>query len=215
MTTSQSASQRRVRPSGWWYVLVPILVFAGLGVGIVGGIDEGRAVADSFASLGADGRGTTDLEAGDEATVMAFWNDGRSTDGIDRPPATVVVSGPHGDPVEFDQAGSGEMTFSFDSRSGIDLGTFTAGEAGEYGVSVTFDTPSGAVGTPLAAVGRLDFGSIIRRVVRPIGLGVAAAVGVWILLLVLRGSSKRRARSEPQVRAASPQSPSSSSGPFV
>jgi hypothetical protein len=192
-----------VRPSGWWYALVPVLFLLGIGYGLVVAVDEGRAVAESFSSFGADGRGSVELEDGDTATVLAFWEDGRSTESIVRPTATVTITDPDGDDVRFDPAGPSRSTFSFGSRSGIELGTFDAATSGTHDVQVTFAQPG-----PLAAVGRLDWQAIVGSVLRPIGLGAAAAVGLWILLLVLRGMSKRRRRAEPQ--GASP-----SGGPFV
>ena len=220
MPTNYAAPpQGRVRPSAWWYALVPIIFLAGIGFGVAGAIDEGRAIADSVSTLGADGRGTVELDAGDTATVMAYWEDGRSTESIERPPATVTITDPDGDAIAFDPAGSGESTFSFDSKSGIDLGTFDADVAGTHEVRVEFGqaVPGTSTGTPLAAVGRLDWGSIAGRVGRPIGLGALASVGLLILLIVLRGASKRRRTSSPQFQGQvqSTGGTNPSKGPFV
>ncbi len=202
----------RVRPSGWWYVLVPVLLFAGIGFGVVAAVDEGRAVADSFSSLGPNGRGVVKLEPGDTATVMAVWEDGRASDSITRPAASVVITGPDGNGVAFEPASSGQQTFSFNSKSGVDLGTFEARSPGAHMVRVRFTQPG-----PLAAVVRLDWQDIVWHVLRPIGLGAAAAVGLWILLLVLRGMSKRRRRTSPQFQGTTPYTGGTnpSRGPFV
>jgi hypothetical protein len=100
-TNVPESPKGRVRPSAWWYALVPIIFLVGVGFGVAGGIDEGRQVVDSFSKLGADGAGSIDMEADQKATVMAIWDDGRSTDGIARPPANVTVIGPGGAPVVF------------------------------------------------------------------------------------------------------------------
>lgn len=203
---------------------MPILLLVGIGYGVAAAIDEGRAVADSFSSLGRDGRGTVELEAGDTATVMAFWEDGRSTESITRPVAVVEITGPDGDDIAFDPAHNGRQTFSFNSKSGIDLGTFEAASSGAHEVRVAFVDPT--VGSadpdrspvePIAAVGRLDWRSIVGSVLRPIGLGAAAAIALWISLLVLRGTSKRRRRESPQFQGATPQTGGTnpSTGPFV
>jgi hypothetical protein len=220
-TTAVVPPKVRARPSGWWYALVPILFFVGIGFGIAGAIDEGRSVIDSFSTLGADGRGSVALEEGQQATVMAVWPERQSTDGISRPPATVSVTGPSGTEASFDQADGGSTTYSFNSSSGIDLGSFTATEEGTYDVRVTFDTQAGSAPVPSAAVGRLDIAGIAGRTFRPIGWGALAAVGLWILLLVTRGASKRRQLANPQqlptsvATTASTSSTRSNSGPFV
>lgn len=219
----------RVRPSAWWYLLIPLVLLAGAAAAITAGIDEAREIRDSFHTLGNDGRGTIELEAGDEPTVWAVWNDGRSTDSMTRPPANVQITGPGGQAVPFRARGStGTTTWSFGSDAGVDLGTFSAPETGSYEVHVMYDiaTPDGsigAVGVPAAAVGQLDLSASAWRVARPVLLATAAAVGILVLLLVLRGRSKRRVR---QLQAGSaldvpsqqappaPPTPSSSSGPI-
>lgn len=225
---------QRVRPSGWWYVLVPLLMVAGLAVAVDRGIDEVRAIAASFEPLGDDGAASIVLDAGDEPTVWAIWDDGRSSDSIARPPARVTITGPDAQAVPFDaRTGASETTFSFGSESGVDLGTFTAPRDGTYRVEVTYQAPatdggapnSGAI--PSAAVGQLDLSATIGRVVRPIVLGMLAAIVLWIMLLVLRGRAKRRIRraasgdafggATPPAGPTPPAPPTitSSRGPFV
>lgn len=202
----------KVRPSAWWYALVPIIALAGFGFGIAAAIDEGRAVADTFQRFGSDGRTTVSLDEGDETTVFAMYGDGRDTSALQRPTATVAVEGPDGDEVAFDAADSGgETTFDFGGDAGIDLGTFTARSDGEHEVRVKF-VDDAVAGAPTAAIGRLDVSAIVGTVLRPMGSGILASIAVLILLLVLRGASKRRLRSSP---LAPPTDPGSSRGPFV
>lgn len=162
-------------------------MLTGLAFGVSAAIDEGRAVADSFSELGDDGHATLDLDAEDEVTVMAYWNDGRPTEDIDRPAATVSIVG-------------------------INLGTFTAKEAGEHQVRVRLPVSGDP---PRAATGRLDVMQVVGSVLRPIGYGAAAAVILWIVLLVLRSSSKRRQREQPQSVTSTPSTGSKRTGPFV
>jgi len=193
---SSHASLGRVRPAGWWYLFVPLLFLAGIGVGVVTAVDEGRGVIDSFSTLGSDGVGTVQLEAGDEATVFALWDDGRGTDALERPVSTVVVTGPGGEAVTFDEAArSTTSTYSYEGASAIDLGTFEAPVTGTYRVRVTFQVGPEAVGAPNAAVGRLDWSGIVGRVLRPVSIGFAASIALLVLLIVTRGMSKRRLRA--------------------
>lgn len=186
----------RIRPSRWWYLLVPLIFLAGAAAGIVSAIDEGRSVLDSFSTLGADGNGTVELDSGNEATVLALWDDGRATSTLERPAATVVISDPTGDPVRFDPALSGRTTFSYEGTSAIDLGSFEARSDGPYRVQVTFQDASGTgIAAPNAAVGRLDWASVVARVLRPMGIGLGVSFALLVTLIVLRSSSKRRART--------------------
>lgn len=190
---------QRVRPSAWWYLLVPILLMAAVAFGIAAGIDEGRRIADSFRTLGADGTGSIPLEAGEEPTVWAVWQDGRSSDAISRPPAQVEVTGPRGQDIDF-QPGGSETTWSIGSEAGVDLGTFVAPVEGTYTVHVRYEAP-GAGGAaavagpvPTAAVGTVDVSGSLGRVLRTVGVWALAALALWVVLLALRGRSKRRAR---------------------
>lgn len=180
----------RVRPSGWWYVLVPLLAVLGIVGGVLAAVEEGREVAESFRLLGEDRRGSIDLEAGDEATVWAVWQDGR--DDPERPAAAVLVRGPAGEPVAFRPRTNGETTFSFGHESGVDLGTFVARDAGRHELAVTWQDGAVRGAAPAAGVGVLDLSGLVDRVVRPIWLGVLAATVLFVVLMVLRGRAKRR-----------------------
>ena len=192
-----SAPRVRVRPSGWWYVLVPILWFAGLGFGILSVVERGIDAADSFREIRPGGSATVVLDAGDSANVYAVWQDGRDSESLTRPAATVTVQGPDGADVAF-RSPNGRTTFDFGDESGIELGSFEADAGGAYEVRADF--PDADPSQPAyAAVGELDLSSIAAGVLRPIGLGTLAATALWILLLVLRGRSKRRARATASV----------------
>ena len=184
-----------IRPSGWWYLLVPVLLLAGVAAGVATALDEGRAVFNSFSTLGADGAGSVELESGDEATVFALWSDGRATSTLERPEAAVAIIDPAGETVRFDPAGPSRSTYAHDGVSAIDLGSFEAHSDGSFDVQVTFaDGALTGSAAPNAAVGRLDWASIVGRVLRPVALGAAASFGLLLALLVLRRSSKRRLR---------------------
>lgn len=192
MSTIQSQVQR-IRPSAWWYLLVPVLLVSGVAFGIANGVDEGRRIADSFHGLGDDGSGTVELEAGDSPTVWAVWDDGRSSESVTRPPATVRITGPGGTPVAFDaREGSSETTWSVGSEAGVDLGTFTAPSAGRYDVAVTYEAGGVTGPVPTAAIGEVDLSGAVGSVVRPILQSLAAAIALTVILIVLRGRSKRR-----------------------
>lgn len=206
----------RVRPSGWWFLLIPMVLLAGLGAGLVSGIDEFRRITSSFRPLGVDGTGTVRLRQGDVATVWAVWEDGRSGDAVSRPPARVQVAGPAGAAIPFEPARGGWTTWSFGSSAGIDLGTFTAPADGDYQVRVTFGSGAGTVPAPVAAVGQLDLSASVSRVLRPIGLSLAAALAVLVVLLALRGRSRGGAAHRgagPAVERDAPPPPSS--GPIT
>lgn len=215
--STYEAKPQRVRPSGWWYALVPLLLVVGAGFAITNGIDEGRRIADSFHGLGDDGKGSIDLDAGDEPTIWAVWGDGRSTDGISRPPARVRIVGPDGDEVEFDPRDSAATTnWSFGAESGVDLGTFTAPTEGRYDVQVTYDAGGVAGPVPTAAVGELDLSDAVGQVVRPILQSLAAAVGLIVLLIILRRRSRRRLQRDASGSAVeAPDATDGRSGPFM
>ncbi len=208
--------QGRVRPSGWWYVLVPIIFFAGVGFAIAGAISWGIDIAESYELVGADGKASIQLDAGDDGTVFAVWDDGRSTDNITRPPATVTVTGPDGEDVAFNRDDGGSSTFTVNDQSGIDVGSFTAPTTGSYDVEIAFDpTTSGT--PPQAALGEFSFAGLGERIVRPIGIGFAASLALFVALLLLRGAAKRRMRSSPQFQGPTPVTGGTnpSNGPFV
>lgn len=201
------ATRTRVRPSGWWFVLVPLLLVAGIALGVQRGIDEARTIADSFERLGSDGVGQIDLVAGDEATVWAIWDDGRGTDTLARPDARVTITAPGGATVPFDARSGAKTTFSIGSLAGIDLGTFDAPVDGSYEVRAANDQPDLGVATPELAVGQVDLSGAVGSVFAPIGWGAAAALGLLVLLLVLRARSKRRIRAIPQPALGIPGEP--------
>ena len=215
MTTAPATP--KVRPSAWWYALVPVVFLAGVAIAVLAAIDEGRTIADSFSRVGDDGRASIELAAGEEATVFALWSDGRSSDSVTRPPATIAVTGPDGDDVTFRPAGGGTTTFDTGGDAGIDLGTFTARDDGTHQLEVEFDVPAGTPRSE-AAVGRLDISAVVGRVIRPIALAALASLGLFVLLLVLRGASKRRIRRGPQfpgTQFGPPSPPGGSQGPIT
>lgn len=207
----------KVRPRAWWYLLVPLLFVGGIVSAILAGVDEATDMIDSFQRTGPGGVASIELDAGDEATVFALWDDGRRSEDLERPAATVTVVGPDGSEVPFRSGSGGRMTFSTGSDAGIGLGKFEARASGRHEVKVEFD-PQPEVVLPVAAVGRLDFTSLFRNVLGSLGFGVVASIVAWIVLLVMRGSSKRRIRNQPQYvgvpteRAASTDQPPPPSG---
>lgn len=215
MPMGPDSSAERVRPSGWWYALVPIIFLAGIGFAVASTISWGIDIAESYELVGPDGTASIQLDAGDEATVFAVWEDGRSTDSLSRPSATVRVTAPAGGDVEFDRGSDGSSTFSVDGTSGIDVGSFTAPSSGSYDVDVTFAPTSGTA--PQAAVGEFSFSGLAERVLRPIGIGAALAIALLVMLLVARGRSKRRRRQSPQFQGPTPNTGGTnpSNGPFV
>lgn len=216
MSTSPTAPQGRVRPSGWWYALVPIVFLAGVGFAVAGAISWGFDIAESYELVGSDGTASVQLDAGDERTVFAVWDDGRSSDSLSRPPAKVTVHGPGGGDVAFEHgSGGGRSTFHVDGQSGIDVGSFTAPSSGTYDVAVEFDHSAGVA--PQAAIGEFSFGGLAERIMRPLGFGLAASVALLVALLVARGTSKRRLRESPQFQGPTPVTGGTnpSNGPFV
>lgn len=212
MTRAPHANPK-VRPSAWWYALVPLVFCGGVALGIAAAVSEGLSVADSFERVGPDGRASIELAQGDEASLFALWEDGRSSEGLSRPPVRVTVTGPDGDDVPFGPAGGGRTTFESGGDAGIDLGSFTARVDGVHEVEVDFELPAG-VPEPEAAVGRLDLSAIVRETVRPIAIGAVASLAIFVLLLVLRGQSKRRIRRGQPGTPPQPPSPGSQ-GPIT
>lgn len=188
---SQTSPRHRTRPHWAWFLLCPLIVVAGIVLGVRAGIDEARHVKDSFHLLGDGGVGTVHLDAGDEPTVYAVWPDGRSTDGLQRPPATVSVVGPGDDPVDVHVAGGNKTTFSFGNKAGINLASFRAPRDGRYAIAVHYTGTPDAV-PPTAGIAELHLGHSFRRVLRPIGLSVIAALALMFLLFFLRSQDGRR-----------------------
>lgn len=202
----------RVRPSGWWYLLVPVILLVGFANAILVGIEEVGGVADSFDRLGRDGRGSVTLEQGEQATLWATWDDGRSSESLRRPDATVVVTGPDDAVRPFERSRS-TTTFSVGEDAGIAVGTFQGADAGRYDVRVTWDDATEPGTRPVAAVGSFDISAVVGRVLRPILLALLAAAGLVVALLVLRGRSKRRNAARELYASHDPTS-SSAQGPI-
>jgi hypothetical protein len=180
-------STPRVRPSGWWFVLVPIIILVGVGFSIHNGIDEFGHLGDRFTKLGSDRQATIELREGEHASVWSISENGRAADTL-RTDVAINVVDPDGEHVDFDKS-FGTTTFDIGSSTGIKLGDFEATTPGTYaiGALLTTDDPSFD-----AAVGNLDVGSAVLRTITPAIVGTLAAIALLVLLLVLRGRSKRR-----------------------
>ena len=207
----------RVRPSGWWYALVPIIGVVGIVYAILAGIDEFSDIEDRFTRLGSDGKSSIELREGEHASVWLI-SESAGSGALDMRGADVRVTGPGGEPIEFEQA-TARSTFDFGNLGGVRVGDFEAASGGEYKVAATARSMSGPADV---AVGNFDVGSAVLHTFRPALIGFLASIGLLVLLLVLRGASKRRARNQPQYdplqapASSTPAAPttSSSQGPI-
>ena len=208
--TTIATSAPRVRPSGWWYLLCPIILVAGIVLAVQQGLSDIARARDSFVKLGTDGTVTLQLESGQKRTVWAVFSDVGSTENLARPTSKVTISGPSGS-VDFDAvSGSSKETWSGGSDTGLTLGSFTAPDDGAYDVVVSYPLQdamataealapgvtetAGSLG-PQAAVGDLQIMASIGRAARFLVLGFVGSLVVLIVLIVLRSRSKRRART--------------------
>lgn len=181
----------KTRPSAWWYLLVIPIIGLGITIAVFQTIDEVQKVQDSFVRLGSDGDGHVTGKQGDQLTVWAARTDLQSGSQAKRPEAEVVITGPGGEPVPFQQAGpQSSFTFTTDELSAIDLGTFTPPTDGRYEVRVTYAEDLGD--TRNTVIGHLDIFAAIGRVTSTLGWAFGAAIGWALLLTVLRIRSARR-----------------------
>lgn len=183
-----------VRPSAWWYALVAPIIVVGIVIAVFQAIDEARRIEDAFVRIGSDGTGSVTVEAGEEQTVWAVWTDDRPSEDLQRPEATVRITGPDGDDVDFRAASaSSRFTISTGSFSAIDLGRFTPDADGAYDVEVTYAEDIGDVRD--TGVGSLGLLEAFTRVLGTIGIAILAAIGWVVLLSIMRMRSRRRSRA--------------------
>lgn len=186
----------RVRPSGWWFLLVPLLIVAGATQSVRTGFDQFSDIGDRFTRLGLDGAGTVELRAGDTASIWMLYEAGTDTRAMSKD-ATVTVSGPDGSSVDVDRA-SARSTFEAGDLGGIRCCDFDAKTAGEY--TIRAERSSGASDV---AVGDFDFGSAIAKTIAPGLIGLLAGIALLVTLLVLRSRSKRQ-QARPRHELATP-----------
>lgn len=179
---------QKVRPSAWWYALVPIIGIAGIVFAILAGIEEFSGIEERFTRLGSDGTGTIELRKGEHASVWLLSENGSGSAALGLRSSTVEVTGPGGSPIEFEPA-TARSTFDFGNLGGVRIGDFEATSEGDYRVAATAGSMSGSSDV---AVGNLDVGAAVVRTFRPAITGFLASTGLLILLLVMRGRSKRR-----------------------
>ena len=202
----------RVRPSGWWFLLVPLLMIGGTALSVKTGFDEFGDIADHFTRLGLDGTGTVDLRAGDTASIWMLYEHGTNTRNMSKD-ARITVTGPDGTSVPVDVA-SARSTFEAGDLGGIRCCDFDATTTGEYEISAQRSSGASDV-----AVGDFEFGSAIAKTLAPGLIGIFAGIATLILLLVLRSRSKGRISKLRQQQAqvgvpATAQQPSAPQGPI-
>jgi hypothetical protein len=174
-----------VRPSGWWFLLVPLLMIGGAAQSVATGFDQFRDIDEHFSRLGLDGDGTVELRAGDTASIWMLYTSGTDTRNMSKD-ANVTVIGPDGANVQVDRA-SARSTFEAGDLGGIRCCDFDAPTDGTY--TIHADRSSGASDV---AVGNFEFGTAIARTLAPGLVGTVAGIATLILLLVLRSRSKGR-----------------------
>jgi hypothetical protein len=213
--TAIDVQQPRVRPSRWWYLLVPLAIVLGVAGSIRAGIDEFGHIDERFQRAKHNGIVSIDLRQGEDASIWMLYEDGTPTDQMSNDGGAITVLGPHATTVEVDRPGA-RTTFSFGSLGGIRAGDFEAPEDGTYQV---FAKPSR--GATDVAVGNFDVGGAVMRTVRPGLLGMLAAIVLVIALIVMRGRAKRAIESAPQFQQpplgvpGAPQTPVAPQGPVA
>jgi hypothetical protein len=208
-----SSNSRRVRPSGWWFLLMPLVIIAGTVQSVATGFDQFGDIGDHFHRIGPDGTGTVELSAGDTASIWMLYEHGTDTRSMSKD-GNVTVTGPDGASVEVDRA-SARSTFEVGDLGGIRCCDFDATVTGVY--TVHAQRSSGASDV---AVGNFEFARAIAATLAPGLIGVFAGVGMLVLLLVMRARSKASIRREAQQLQVSPgvQAPSvppASTGPIT
>jgi hypothetical protein len=178
------------RPSGWWFLLVPVVVFVGVGFAVQHGIEEVRGVRQRFDSAGADGQGSIYLYAGSDASVWRIEHSGDSNS-ISKVASRAQVTGPDGESIEYRPA-RGRTTFQFNDMVGLRLGAFTAPRDGTYRYDIDTVPPVAHL-----AVGDLSFSDVVRRTLRPVVWSASGALALLVLLVVLR---RRKPPAAPDVQ---------------
>jgi hypothetical protein len=197
----------RARPSGWWYLLVPLVFLAGLGIAVDRAVGEIRSIHDPVGKVDPSGRGTIRLDAGRTAQIWRVDRSGLdSTDSLQQVPSTATIDGPGSCDATYRESHA-RMTFRINRSAGIKLGEFTAPVTGTYRFDVDTTPP-----VPLI-VTNLDLLGALARVAGPAWFGTLTAIALFVALFVLRWRSKRVARRAPA--GMPPPQPPQSQGPIT
>jgi hypothetical protein len=207
------AADRRVRPSGWWFVVAAAIAVGGMVAGLVMIVDGVNTVLDAVTDFDrTDVPGTVQVtidEPGGYSIYHEFAGAGDPDTGdlpfVDPPvpPPEVTVVGPAGEDVEVSGYDT-LVTYAQGNLEGRGLYTFDAGEAGVYEVTADGAAGSGiAVGRGMGDIGAEAVFSVFGGF---LGGTIVAAVGVIIGAILAIAVGVARSRSRRRSTAPPPQS---------
>lgn len=212
--TMQQSMPARIRPSGWWYLLVPvILVVAGGSVALL--IFHGVSALQSMKSFVVPGEHEITLA---EAGKYIIYHEFRSvqdgtvynvpTEGISD--LTIhLVNKASGEPVVLDSSSVSE-TYTYHSREGKSVFSFQIDEPGQYILAATYPPEEEGPATVLT-IGRGVIGKIVTMVFGSLGIigaGFVLSLVVFLLVLLKRSAAKKQlARATPSPTPATPPPP--------
>jgi hypothetical protein len=198
-----------VKPSGWWYLLVPLIL-------AVGGVIASTVAAVGFISALSNIADYQEVKPGETATLQiaspgdywVFANTTTDTGGrvVDRP--EVTITDPNGNPVRITSS-SGDVSYSDGSTNAVAFGQFEAERSGRYEVAVSGDRSTQVEGV---LIGKNPLDGLTGPIVVALIIGVvtiALALLTFIILAVRRGRAKRAQTQYPpaQYTPAPPAAP--------
>lgn len=200
----------KVRPSAWWYVAPPLIFILGIVIAVVLAVTSIApgfdALTKSLVQFTPPATGTVTLSDGDEQTIYLQTE----ANGVAIPASARVTV----DDVSCRVTGPGEQSitvgdaFDLTVTQGDDkykaLKEFTAAGPGTY--TVRCEIGGGARDVPLALGKTIGLWRLLGGTFGAIAAffaGGAIAIGVFVLILVLRIRSKRRSQGPPAGGAGS------------
>jgi hypothetical protein len=197
-----------VRPSGWWFAVAGLAAVVGIVAGVTVIVRGATRYADRVEAFErASMPVVLEVEISEPGGYSIYHEYDRFSSVEGRADPDVQVTDPSGNDV-FLRTYDSEVTYDVSGHHGIGVYTFRASEPGTYEFDATM--PFGGTSRDLIAVGPgvgEDLAMSIVAGIGLIGVGVAGAIVVAVVVGVMRSRSRREQMPPPVVAWSAPPGP--------